>query len=90
MVAGVDQQRVGGQAVPDELDALRPGETVERESRRVALADIFGDVDRGVQPDVVGTACPFCLTMFEDGIRAKDATEKLKAMDLAELVARSL
>ncbi|MBI4572204.1 MAG: (Fe-S)-binding protein, partial [candidate division NC10 bacterium] len=43
-----------------------------------------------VQPDVVGTACPFCLTMFEDGIRAKDATEKLKAMDLAELVARAL
>ena len=43
-----------------------------------------------VQPDVVGTACPFCLTMFEDGIRAKDATEKLKAMDLAELVAKAL
>lgn len=43
-----------------------------------------------VKPDVVGTACPFCLTMFEDGLRAKDATEQLRAMDLAELVARSL
>jgi len=43
-----------------------------------------------VRPDVVGTACPFCLSMFEDGIRAKDATEQLKAMDLAELVANSL
>jgi len=43
-----------------------------------------------VQPNVVGTACPFCLSMFEDGIRAKDATEQLKAMDLAELVANSL
>jgi Fe-S oxidoreductase/nitrate reductase gamma subunit len=43
-----------------------------------------------VRPNVVGTACPFCLTMFEDGIRAKDATEQLKALDLAELVARSL
>ncbi len=43
-----------------------------------------------VKPDVVGTACPFCLTMFEDGLRAKDATEQMKAMDLAELVARSL
>jgi Fe-S oxidoreductase len=43
-----------------------------------------------VKPDVVGTACPFCLTMFEDGLRAKDATEQMKAMDLAELVARAL
>jgi Fe-S oxidoreductase/nitrate reductase gamma subunit len=43
-----------------------------------------------VKPDVVGTACPFCLTMFEDGLRAKDAMEQLKAMDVAELVARAL
>jgi Fe-S oxidoreductase len=43
-----------------------------------------------VRPEVVGTACPFCLSMFEDGIRAKDATEQLKVMDLAELVARAL
>lgn len=43
-----------------------------------------------VKPNVVGTACPFCLTMFEDGIRAKDATGQLKALDLAELVVRAL
>ena len=43
-----------------------------------------------VKAGVVGTACPFCLSMFEDGIRAKDATEQLKPMDLAELVACSL
>jgi Fe-S oxidoreductase len=39
-----------------------------------------------VRPDVVGTACPFCLSMFEDGIRAKDAVERLQALDLAEIV----
>ncbi len=43
-----------------------------------------------LQPHIVGTACPFCLSMFEDGIRAKDATEALQAMDLAELVADAL
>lgn len=31
--------------------------------------------------------CPFCLTMFEDGIKINNCEEKLKALDLAELVA---
>jgi Fe-S oxidoreductase len=35
---------------------------------------------------LVGTACPFCLSMFEDGVRATDAAGRLRAMDLAELV----
>jgi len=43
-----------------------------------------------VQPDVVGTACPFCLSMFEDGIRAKDAVERIRALDLAELVVQAM
>ena len=43
-----------------------------------------------LRPHVVGTACPFCLSMFEDGIRAKDATEILQALDIAELVAEAL
>ncbi|GAI27673.1 unnamed protein product, partial [marine sediment metagenome] len=30
--------------------------------------------------------CPFCLQMFEDGIKAKAAEEWLKVMDIAELV----
>jgi Fe-S oxidoreductase len=41
-------------------------------------------------PGIVGTACPFCLSMFEDGIRAKDAVETLRALDVAELVAAAL
>jgi Fe-S oxidoreductase len=43
-----------------------------------------------VGPNVVATGCPFCLTMFEDGLRATDATERLQAKDIAELVADSL
>jgi Fe-S oxidoreductase len=43
-----------------------------------------------VAPSVVGTACPFCLSMFEDGIRATDAVERLRAQDVAELVADAL
>ncbi|RPJ52635.1 MAG: (Fe-S)-binding protein, partial [Acidobacteria bacterium] len=44
----------------------------------------------GADVEVVGTACPFCLSMFEDGIRAKDATERLRALDVAEVLAGAL
>lgn len=38
------------------------------------------------QPDVIGTACPFCMTMMSDGVKAKDASEKVKVMDVAEIL----
>jgi Fe-S oxidoreductase len=43
-----------------------------------------------VGPDIVATGCPFCLTMFEDGVRAVDAADRLQAKDIAELVAEAL
>jgi len=38
---------------------------------------------------IVASACPFCLQMFDDAIKAKAAEEELKVMDIAELVAES-
>jgi Fe-S oxidoreductase len=38
----------------------------------------------------VAVACPFCVTMFEDGVRALDAEERFLVRDLAEIVADSL
>ena len=34
--------------------------------------------------------CPFCLTMFEDGIKTGGAEGRLQARDLAEIVAERL
>jgi Fe-S oxidoreductase/nitrate reductase gamma subunit len=39
-----------------------------------------------LQPDVIGTACPFCMTMMTDGVKAKDAVEQVQVKDIAELV----
>jgi Fe-S oxidoreductase/nitrate reductase gamma subunit len=40
--------------------------------------------------DLVATACPYCLIMFGDGIKAKGAQETLQVKDLSELVAELL
>jgi len=40
--------------------------------------------------DVVATACPFCLSMLEDGLKAKEVEESIRAMDLSELVIEAL
>jgi Fe-S oxidoreductase len=38
----------------------------------------------------LAAACPFCTSMFEDGIKGKDAGDKIRLMDLSELVALSM
>ncbi len=39
------------------------------------------------EAETVATACPFCLQMFEDAIKAKGEEETLKVKDIAELLA---
>ncbi|MFN2237120.1 MAG: heterodisulfide reductase-related iron-sulfur binding cluster [Anaerolineales bacterium] len=38
------------------------------------------------QVDTVATACPYCLTMFDDAIRTKAAGEHVKVLDIAEIL----
>jgi Fe-S oxidoreductase len=39
--------------------------------------------------DTVASACPFCMTMLTDGLKARDKEEEVAQLDLAELLARS-
>ena len=39
--------------------------------------------------NMVGVACPFCMIMLEDGIRAKKGDRDVAVMDIAELLAGS-
>ena len=43
-----------------------------------------------VNPDIIATACPFCMTMMTDGIKYKNQEEKMKNYDIAELIVMSL
>ncbi len=42
------------------------------------------------EPDTVCVACPYCMTMFEDGLKDKEADDRVHVLDLAEIVARAL
>lgn len=41
-------------------------------------------------PGIICTCCPYCLTMFEDGLKNKDADKRVQVLDVAEVVARAL
>ncbi len=41
------------------------------------------------QAKIVATACPYCLQMFQDGIKTKAVEETLKVMDISEILAES-
>jgi len=42
------------------------------------------------KPDVIGTACPFCLAMVDLGRKVKEAEATVQVKDIGELVAESL
>jgi Fe-S oxidoreductase len=43
-----------------------------------------------LNPDTIATACPFCMTMLTDGLKAKDADERVQVRDVAEVLADRL
>ncbi len=40
----------------------------------------------GKHPSIVATSCPYCLSMFEDGLKDEHAEAAVRAMDIAELL----
>ncbi|MBI2869321.1 MAG: (Fe-S)-binding protein [Chloroflexi bacterium] len=60
----------------------------EEPEKRVNTRRVEEIIDTKV--DLVATACPYCLVMFEDGLKAKGAEETVRAKDLSELVVEAL
>ncbi|MBY0596225.1 (Fe-S)-binding protein [Bacillus bingmayongensis] len=43
-----------------------------------------------VKPSIIGTGCPYCLTMISDGTKAKEVEEQVQTLDVTEILERSV
>ncbi|ENQ3079624.1 (Fe-S)-binding protein [Bacillus cereus] len=41
-------------------------------------------------PTMIGTGCPYCLTMISDGTKAKEVEERVQTLDITEILERSV
>lgn len=45
---------------------------------------------QAVDPNIIASACPFCVTMLQDATRDKGVEEKIDTKDVVELLAESI
>jgi Fe-S oxidoreductase len=50
------------------------------------FSDLRMEQALGVGAEVLVTACPYCITMFEDSRLTLDVTEKIEVKDITEIV----
>ncbi|MFC7371574.1 (Fe-S)-binding protein [Fictibacillus iocasae] len=43
-----------------------------------------------VNPTMIGSGCPFCLTMLSDGTKAKEVEDRVQTLDVVEILEKSL
>ncbi len=67
-------------------------------------AQMFKDAEKGdkeifierteealeLSPEIIATACPFCMTMITDGLKYKDKIDEIQNLDIAEMIAMAL
>jgi Fe-S oxidoreductase len=74
-------------------DALCCGGGGGRMWMETPIGERFSDIRvqeaASISADIIATACPFCITCFEDSIKA-EKIQDLQVMDIAELAARSI
>ncbi len=60
----------------------------ERIGKRVNQTRVNEALETGAE--VLAAACPFCITMFDDGIKGVEAEEKMQIEDISEIVVRAM
>src|SRR5688572_29002396 len=42
-----------------------------------------------LNPNIIASGCPFCMTMLTDGVKVKDKEQEVRVLDIAEITARA-
>ena len=56
--------------------------------KRINIARVEEALEK--DPKTICVCCPYCMLMFEDGLKDMDADERVQVLDLAEIVAAAL
>jgi Fe-S oxidoreductase len=60
----------------------------EKIGKRINQTRVNEALETGAE--VLAAACPFCITMFDDGIKGVEAEEKMQIEDIFEIVAQAI
>lgn len=60
----------------------------ETEGKRINIERAEEALNTGA--GTLATACPFCMTMLTDGIKAKEKSEEISVKDIAEIIAEAI
>jgi Fe-S oxidoreductase len=60
----------------------------EKAGKRVNIARTEQALE--VHPEIISSACPYCLTMLSDGTKMKGVDDQIRTKDIAELLAESV
>jgi len=61
---------------------------MEESGKRINAARVEEAMTK--KPEMICVSCPYCMTMFEDGLKGINASDKVKVKDLAEIVSEEL
>ncbi len=60
----------------------------EQEGTLINVARVEEALEK--KAETICVCCPYCMTMFDDGLKDKGADDKVQVLDLAEIVAKAL
>ena len=60
----------------------------EPAGKRIYVARVEEALDEN--PETICVCCPYCMTMFEDGLKDKNANDRVRVLDLAEIISSAL
>jgi len=74
--------------IDDDTDRPRVSRAIAQAGKRINIARVEQALPKA--PRIIATACPYCMVMMSDGIKALEEDAAIATRDIAELVAAAM